>query len=105
MLRHVVMVKAKDSFSYSEKAEKLNQFKNSLEDLKGKINELNYLEVGMNMNTKPSAYDLILITEFDSETALDLYRVHPDHLKVLDLLKELAGNVAVVDYFTTKKQD
>lgn len=102
MLRHVVMVKAKDSFSTSEKNKKLNEFKDALEDLRGKIKELKFLEVGMNINTKPDAFELILVTEFENETALDLYRVHPDHLKVLDLLKELAGNTAVVDYFTAR---
>jgi len=40
----------------------------------------------------------VLISEFDSREGLDNYRAHPDHVLVLDFLKEIMENTAVVEY-------
>lgn len=68
--------------------------------LMGVIPELKSMEVGFNLNTKPSAYDLVLTSEFDSLEDLDNYRVHPAHKIVLDHLYRVMDQTAVVDYNT-----
>lgn len=75
-------------------------FKSKLMDLVEKIPDLKQMEVGLNVNTKPSAFHLVLIADFDDETGLNLYRNHPDHIKVLDFMKNVVDKTAVVDYFT-----
>lgn len=76
----------------------LKQLKSMLLNLKNQIDEIKNLEVGDNINTKSSAYDIVLIVDVESERDLNRYRVHHDHLKVLDYMKTLELDIAVVDY-------
>ena len=80
------------------KAKDALQLKEAIESLLGVVPELKSMEVGLNLNNKPSAYDLVLTSEFDSLETLDAYRVHPEHQKVLELLYEVMEQTAVVDY-------
>lgn len=98
MVKHIVMVKLKEFDSKEEKQEKARKFKKMLEDLVDKITELNAMEVGLNFNPNPAAYDVVLISEFETNEGLDNYRKHPEHLKILDFLKEIMNNTVVVDY-------
>ncbi len=73
--------------------------KEKLEALTAKIPELKNMEVGLNVKTKPSAHDLVLIADFDNEEGLNAYRVHPEHVKILEIMKETVEKTAVVDYY------
>ena len=73
-------------------------FKDKLEALKNKIPEVLHLETGVNFSESPKAFDLVLTTHFSSEADLDLYRNHPDHKKIVGLIKEIVSEVVVVDY-------
>ncbi len=96
MLRHIVMVK----FTDREKAEDLSRtMKKMLEDLVPVIDDLKSMEVGLNINTRPSAFDLVLVADFDDEKGLNVYREHPAHVKVLDFMKGIVEKTAVVDYY------
>ena len=95
MLRHIVMVNFKDR----QKALQISkQFKEMLVRLEESIPELIRMEVGLNVSTKASAYDLVLTADFADENALDKYRVHPEHVKVLEFMRAVVEKVAVVDY-------
>lgn len=95
MLRHIVMVQFKDRTTKDEEAAKL---KKMLEDLTDEIPSLYTMEVGLNVNTKPAAFDLVLIADFENEMGLNAYRIHPAHKEVLDYLKKIVEKTAVVDY-------
>ncbi len=95
MLKHIVMFRLKD---VPEKAENIKKLKEAIDDLEEIIPEAQSIETGTNVNTKPSAYDLVLVSEFEDEEALDAYRVHPEHKKVLELIKKVNDQIAVVDY-------
>ena len=97
MIKHIVMVKLKN-FDEETKRSHLLKLKNDIEGLMGRVPGLLYMEVGLNINKKPSAYDLVLTSHFDSEDALNAYRVHPVHKNVLDFLYEVMETTAVVDY-------
>ncbi len=99
MLVHIVMLKLREFDAVAKKAH-LQHLKSEIEGLSAKIGELKFMEVGLNINTKSSAHDLVLTSHFDSEKALDAYRVHPEHKKVLDYLYEVTERTAVVDYLT-----
>lgn len=66
--------------------------------LEESVPELIRMEVGLNVNTKPSAFDLVLTADFADEKALENYRVHPEHEKVLEFMRAAMEKVAVVDY-------
>jgi transcriptional regulator CtsR len=86
-------------FSDRETAPELSkQVKQMLEDLLPAIDELKRMEVGLNINTKPSAFDLVLTADFDNEDGLNVYRAHPDHVRILDFMKNTVEKTAVVDY-------
>ncbi len=86
MLRHIVMVQFKDRTTKDAEAAKL---KKMLEDLTDEIPALYSMEVGLNVNTKPAAFDLVLTANFENETGLNAYRIHPKHIEVLDYLREV----------------
>ena len=98
MVKHIVMLKLKDTENRIEKLENALQLKKAIEALGYKIDEVKYMEVGLNYNEKPTAFDLVLTSTFDNSEALDAYRGHPEHVKVLDFLDEVTEKTAVVDY-------
>lgn len=89
MFTHIVMFKLKDR----QEAEKARDILLSME---GKIEELKYLEVGVDTIHSQRSYDIILITKFDSKEDMDKYQVSDYHVNyVLNNLKPmLAGSVA-----------
>jgi len=95
MLRHIVMIQFKDRATKDEEAAKLKMM---LENLKSEIPSLYTMEVGLNISTKTSAFDIVLTADFENELGLNAYRIHPAHQEVLDYLKKVMEKTAVVDY-------
>ncbi|NLX26670.1 MAG: Dabb family protein [Lentisphaerae bacterium] len=94
MIKHVVMWKFKDDVDDADKLE----MKKRLEALKGVVPSLRGIEVGLNMVPGDAARDMVLYSEFDSLEGLKAYAVHPAHLKVVEFVKPLVCERAVVDY-------
>ena len=95
MLRHIVMMK----FTDRKRVDKISgEVEVMLSKLLLEIDSLLAMEVGLNVNTKASAYDLVLTADFEDEAGLEAYRIHPEHVKVLDYLKETMEKATVVDY-------
>lgn len=95
MLRHIVMMNFSDRESLEITSSKT---KLMLEELETSIESLLNMEVGLNFSTRPTAFDLVLIADFDNEDGLNIYRDHPEHIKVLNYLKTVIEKTAVVDY-------
>lgn len=95
MLRHIVMMNFSDRESLEITSSKT---KLMLEELETSIESLLNMEVGLNFSTRPTAFDLVLIADFDNEDGLNFYRDHPEHIKVLNYLKTVIEKTAVVDY-------
>ena len=100
MLRHIVMIKFKGGSNNSFASIVSKELKVMLEDLELSIEPLILMEVGINISTMPSAYDIVLTADFEGVAGLDKYRVHPEHVKVLDYLKVVMEKAVVVDYIT-----
>ncbi|MCB2220509.1 MAG: Dabb family protein [Bacteroidetes bacterium] len=98
MVKHIVMLKLKDYENKTQKLENALALKKAIEDLKIYIDEIKSMEVGLNFNEKQNAYDLVLTSVFESEDDLEIYRMHPEHKKVLVFLKSVTEDVVVVDY-------
>lgn len=98
MINHIVLFKLKD-YPKEEKAEILAELKNMLESLQQKIFEVKFIEAGVNYELESKSYDLALVSHFESVKDLDAYRVHPEHLKVVERIKETTVERAAVDYY------
>lgn len=93
MLKHVLMFRLKD------KTKGAQEIKAALEALPQAIPEILAYEVGINVSQSPAASDLFLYSEFEDEAALERYRRHPEHQKVLKLIEEFCSEKTVVDYW------
>lgn len=98
MINHVVLFKLNKYENSEEKQEVLNQFKTKLLDLKNFIPQLKFIEVGTNYQLNSASYDLCLITHFESIDDLKIYQVHPEHLKVVEFVKQVTSERAAVDF-------
>lgn len=50
------------------------------------------------VKSSKSKFDFILITHFESESDLMVYREHPEHKKVVKFVKEITEGAAAVDF-------
>ena len=94
MIVHIVMFK----FNEENKDENLLIVKNRLEELVSKIPTLKFIEVGVDFNQSERAFDLSLYSTFDTKDDLKTYAIHPEHLKVVELIKSVTTESKVVDY-------
>lgn len=99
MIRHIVMVKLK---TLPRPEEEKQQLKQMLEGLMGPVKSLKKMEVGLNISPQSRAYDLVLTADFEDLDGLQAYREHPDHVKILNRLKEVAEKTAAVDYLISQ---
>jgi hypothetical protein len=98
MINHVVLFKLKKYDSESEKQNTISSIEDALLGLSGKIKELKHIEVGVNYELAAKSYDICLISHFETVADLDVYRVHPEHVKVADLIGQHAVERAAVDF-------
>ncbi|MEQ9618125.1 MAG: Dabb family protein [Deltaproteobacteria bacterium] len=98
MIKHIVMWKLKDFARGADREENTKKLKESLEALEGVIEEVKAIEVGLNLNPSPAAFDVVLYSEFESREGLEAYQKHPEHMKIVDFVGEIRSERAVVDY-------
>jgi len=96
MITHIVMFKFKDD----NKDENIQKAKKLLLGLLDTVPMLLNIKVGVNFADEQRAMDLGIITKFDSIDDLDKYAIHPEHLKVVDFIKQVVEYSKVVDYET-----
>jgi len=94
MLVHVVMFQFKEE----NKEANLAQVKTMLEALPAKIDELKSMEVGIDISRSARSFDLVLISMFEDQAGLNEYAVHPAHLEVVSVIKEVTTLSKVVDF-------
>jgi hypothetical protein len=94
MIKHIVMWKFKDEVVEADKLE----MKRLLESLQGVVPSLINIEIGMDLVGKEASKDMVLYSEFKSMDDLAAYAGHPAHLKVVEFVKPLVAERAVVDY-------
>ena len=98
MIEHIVMIQISDAFSAEEKSLKAQEIKGMLEALPAKIKEIKAYEVALNISQSANAYDIVLISSFESLDTLEVYRFHEAHQMVLVKINEYASATTVVDY-------
>lgn len=98
MIKHIVMFKFKDFGNYEEKLQHAKSIKEALDALPAIIPEIRFYETGINIADSPRAFDMVLTSHFDSLEELDKYRIAPEHIKVLEMIKKVTSQTIVVDY-------
>lgn len=93
MLTHVVLFKFK-----SRDPKVAEEARDKLRVLPALIAAIQGYEVGVNIIPSARAYDLALVSRFDSVETLKAYQEHPAHVPVLDWLKEHCESIVAVDY-------
>jgi hypothetical protein len=88
------MLKFKDE----NKDKNIQNIKAKLEMLEEKIDVLKSMEVGVNFTQSDRAFDLSLYSTFESKDDLKTYAIHPEHLKVLEIIRQVTIESKVVDY-------
>lgn len=97
VIRHIVMWNLRGNTA-QEKAAGIEQLKGSFNSLRGKIPGLLTLEIGVDCSRVEYACDVVLYSEFESQSALDAYASHPEHLRVKRELGDLRIARHQVDY-------
>lgn len=100
MIKHIIMLKLKETAAGKSSQENAVMLKRELESLRSKIREIKKLEVGINVAEDPDAYDLVLCSEFAEKKDLETYMRHPEHKKVGEIVKNVRETRIVVDYET-----
>jgi hypothetical protein len=98
VIKHIVMFKLKERSEGGDRKENIVALKAKLEALPAIIDEIVSFEVGINFLEAAVAYDLVLVSEFESIEALHRYQKHPEHLKVFDFVAKSCESRIVVDY-------
>jgi hypothetical protein len=94
MVRHIVLFRLKDD---PRKQEVMNAFKNAIEALPKKLDIIRDIHVSFNINPA-EAYDIALVSEFDTLDDVKRYSTFPDHVAAGKLLADLKISRACVDY-------
>ncbi len=98
MIKHIVFWKLKDEANGLSKIENANAIKQKLESLKGKIEGLISIEVGIDFLHSAESADLVLYSEFENKDALTFYVNHPLHKEIMPFIAEARSERRVVDY-------
>ena len=94
MIRHIVFFKFKPEITEEQK----NKLVEDLKTLKKKIPLIQRLEVEFDIGKKPNSFDLALNTDFKRWEDVEKYSIHPDHVAVVELIKQICEDVCKVDY-------
>jgi len=98
MIKHIVCWKLKDEAHGNDKSINAEQIKEKLEALRGKIEGLVNIEVGINIPEYPTNYDVVLYSELESKESLEHYQNHPLHQALLPFIREAVSSRVAVDY-------
>jgi len=99
MIRHIVMFKMNPDLAGNDKTAAILRLKTAIDAMEQAVPEVKYLQTGVNFNPRPQAFDLVLVSDFETEAALDVYRDHPQHQRVMEVISEVVEKVHVVDYY------
>ena len=96
MIKHIVIWKMADM---PDKDKRARDIKTNLEALKGKIDYIKDIRVGLNFNESDSASDVVLETVFETREELNAYQEHPDHKAAgANYVRPYVKERRVVDY-------
>ena len=97
MIKHIVMWNMRGDTAL-EKAAAIDKLKRSFDELRNLVPGIVHMEIGVDSSRVDYACDVVLYSEFESQAALDVYALHPEHLRVKNELADLRVARHQVDY-------
>ena len=94
MLTHIVIWKYRADIEQAVRDEHVAR----LRRLASIIPEVLSLNVGFDVVKLPRSFDTGLVATFRDRAALDVYTVHPEHILVADMGRNISERVASVDF-------
>lgn len=101
MIHHVVFFNMKPEAEGRSGSENASILVERLHALVGVVPGLVSMSAGTDFSGSPVSWDLALHSTFADRTALEVYRVHPVHQDVVQLVKATTADRAVVDFETS----
>ena len=98
MIQHVVLWKLKEGANGKSNQENFEQMREMLSALPPLIPQLRSLSVVQNENPTDKNMDVALITSFDSLEDLNIYVIHPEHVKVGRFVSTVVSTRSAIDY-------
>lgn len=95
MIKHIVSWKINKT---EDKDSVAVEIKTRLENLKGEIDGILELEVGIDYSKTDMSADIVLYSVFNSKESLEKYQVHPLHQEVGKFIKARTNSRTLVDY-------
>ena len=89
MIRHVIMWKFTEEFEGMNKDMIMDDVEEKFRHLKKTIPEIKFMSVERDVLRSARSFDMIYVTEFESLEALEVYRVHPEHVKVAEFIGKI----------------
>lgn len=93
MLTHIVLFRFKSDIPNASE-----QVQTRLNELPPIIPEIKTYDIKANIIASERNYDLALYSQFKNLADLQTYQQHPKHLDVLNFIKTVVENLAVIDY-------
>ncbi len=95
MIRHIVLFKLKEGVPAEEGKELARQLGDLLHNTGGNMREA---EVAFDVVRAHNSYDIALNSVFENREKLQAYQTHPEHVKVLELIKKICSSTVKIDY-------
>lgn len=96
-IRHVVSWKLAETDPAVQSAQAA-EIKSLLEALRGQIEGMSAIDVGINSVGPESNWNLVLIADYDDEAALAAYQVHPSHVAATGIIRGYVSERSCVDF-------
>jgi hypothetical protein len=97
MIRHTVAWTVRGE-SPEEKTANTETLRRELEALPALVPPIKALQVGTDIGEKDTNWDLVLLVDCASQEDLVAYRVHPEHVRVADIVNSLTDHRMCVDF-------
>ena len=94
MLTHIVVWKYRPDVEQIVRDEHVAR----LRRLPALIPQIKSFSAGFDVLNLPRSYDTGLVATFDDRAALQAYTVHPEHILVADMGRNISEHVASVDF-------
>lgn len=98
MIKHIAMFKFKTFKSVEEKEmyyERLREVFNGLDD---RVPAIKSLQIGFDELGSEASFDFAVNVDIEKIDDLPAYANHPEHLKAVDIIKEMVAERKVIDY-------
>lgn len=98
MVKHIVMWRLMEEAHGNNAEVNACLIKEKLEALSGRIPGLISIEIGVDFSRTGSSADVVLVSAFTDQSALEAYQRHPEHQALVPFIGGASSERRVVDY-------